>query len=112
MAHEDCLQGKLGQPGTAFQMDQGGVQAAVVDREYMQANTKAKSAHTIALENKWTWLEHVEIQNMKSIMQTMAEVVHAMQSMMVSNASAGLAAPGSFVGERPKKQSHRVSLTE
>ena len=54
----------------------------------------------------------VEIQNMKSIMQTMAEVAQVMQSMMMSNASAGLVAPGSVLQERPKKWSQRGSLTE
>ena len=54
----------------------------------------------------------LEIQNMKSVRQTMAEVVEAMQSIMVSNASTGLTAPGSVLGKRPKKQSQRGSLTE
>ena len=37
----------------------------------------------------------------------MVEAVQAMQSMMMSNASAGLAAMGPVVGERPKKSSQR-----
>ena len=45
-------------------------------------------------------------------MLTMAEAVQAMQSMVMSNASAGLAARGPVVLERPKKQSERESLTE
>ena len=45
----------------------------------------------------------VEIHYIKSVMQTMAEAVKAVQSMVISNASTGLVAPESFVGERPKK---------
>ena len=48
-----------------------------------------------------TWLSKMEIQNKKSIMQITAEVVQAIQSMMVCNASAGLVTPGSVVQRDP-----------
>ena len=63
----------------------------------MKANTEAKQAYTVALENKVS-MATVEIQNMKSVTQTVAEVVQAKQSKMMGNASAGLAAPGTVVG--------------
>ena len=54
----------------------------------------------------------VEIQNMKSVIQAMAEAVHTMQSMIMSNVSAGLVATWSVVRKRPKKGSQRESLME
>ena len=73
-------------------MGQGGEQAAVVDGEHMQAITEAEQACTVPLENKVN-MATVEIQNMKPFMQTMAEVVQAMQSMMMSNATVGSDGP-------------------
>ena len=49
---------------------------------------------------------------MNSFMQTMAEVVQAMQHMMMSYISAGLAVPVSIVSERPKRWSQRWCLME
>ena len=85
---------------------------AAVNGQHMQAsNTKVKWAHTVALENKVNKAT-MEIQNMKSIMQTMDEVIQAMKSMMMSNASSGLAATGPVVIEEPQKWSQRGSLME
>ena len=57
-------------------------------------------------------MKTVEVQKMKSIMQTMAEAVQVMKSKIMGNASGGLAVTGSFVGETPKEHSQRGSLTE
>ena len=59
----------------------------------MQADTEVESACTVAFENKVN-VATVEIQSMKSVMQKVSEVVQAMQSMIMNNASAGLAIPG------------------
>ena len=72
----------------------------------MHANSKGEWAHTVALGNKVN-MATLEIQNMKSFMQTMAELVQAMQSMMMSNPADGLVATGSVVGETSKKWSWR-----
>ena len=89
-----------------------GVQVAAVKRGYQQASdTKAKWACTVALENKVN-MSTVEIKSMKSIMHTMAEVVQAVQSMMMRNVSIGQATTGPVVMEGPKKQSRRESLIE
>ena len=76
----------------------------MVDGECLQADTKAKLAHTVALENKVNTAT-AEIQNMISIVQSIAEVVQAMQSMMITNASVGLVTPRPVIKERPKKWS-------
>ena len=74
----------------------------------MQTDIEADQAHTAALDNK-VHSSNVEIQNMKWMMQNMADTVQAVQNMMMSNASAILLAPGSAVRERPKKQSQKAS---
>ena len=90
-------------PSSAFQLVQGRAQAAVVDGEHVHAtNTEAKWACTVVLENK-VKTATMKIQNMKSIMQSMAEAVQAMQSMMMSNTSAGLVATGSIVREGQRR---------
>ena len=57
---------------------------------------QAKQAHKVALENNMN-MATVEIQYMKSVTQTMAGVVQAVQSMILGNASAGLETQGSVV---------------
>ena len=95
----------------SFSMDQVDMHAAMLKGKSIQTDIKADQAHTAALENKVHSVS-VDIQNMKCIIQNMAEAVQAMQNMMMSNAFGNLVAPGSAIRERSKKQNQKRFSTE
>ena len=72
--HENCSQGMLGQPGTAFQIGQVDMYAAMASRESMQTDMEVEQACTEAFKNK-VHLANVEIKNIKCMIQNMAEAV-------------------------------------
>ena len=100
--HENCSQGMLGQPGSAFQIGQVDMYAAIANGESMQTDIEAEQACTAALENK-VHLANVDIQNMKCMVQNVAEAVKLCKNIKMSNASANLVALGSAIKDKPKK---------
>ena len=64
----------LGQPGSAFEIGQVDMYAAMANRESMQTDIEAEQACVEALENK-VHSANVEIQNIKCTIQNMAEAV-------------------------------------
>ena len=64
-----------------------------------------------AVENS-LWSSNADLQNMKCMMQNMVESMQAIQSMIMSQASANVVASDSVVMKKPKKQSQKGSSTE
>ena len=64
----------LDQPGSAFQIGQVDMYAATANEESMQTDIEAEQACTAALENK-VHLANADLQNMKCMVQNMAEAV-------------------------------------
>ena len=92
-------------------MSQDDMHAAMTNKPSMPSDIEAEKAQTAALENR-VYSSNVKVQNMKCMMQNMAEATQAMQNMMISNSSANLWASGSAVKERPKNWSQKGIWTE
>ena len=101
VAHEDYSQSVPNQSASSCQTGQFEAQTTMVN---MQTDNNLEQAHMAAVENQLQ-LSNADPQNMKCMMQNMAESMQAKQSVMMSQTSANVVASALVEKKKPKKQS-------